>query len=258
MPRIYLEKTERVAVGDVFLNLQGERVVVTDAENLSRVKVMFLDNYNYVCVLQKERLLRGCIKNPYFRSVLGVGFLGEGKHKPNKDKYSRFVYNKWKGAIERSYNKRYQSLRPTYIGCTVHPDWHCYQNFADWFEENCYSVDDCELDKDLLFKGNKIYSPDTCCLIPKKINSVLISNKSRRGGLPIGVHKDNNYSAYIVQANNSSGTRYVGRFETLELAFNAYKEAKENHIKELASQYKDQIDPRAYNALMSWEVSIDD
>lgn len=34
----------------------------------------------------------------------------------------------------------------------------------------------------------------------------------------------------------------------------AYKQAKEAYIKEVANKWKDQIDPRVYEALMIWEV----
>ena len=41
-------------------------------------------------------------------------------------------------------------------------------------------------------------------------------------------------------------------------AFNAYKKAKENYLKELANKWKGKIDPRAYEALMNYEVEITD
>ena len=57
----------------------------------------------------------------------------------------------------------------------------------------------------------------------------------------------------------SKGKReYLGCFKTEIEAFNAYKQAKESFIKEQANKWKGKIDPRAYNALMSYEVSIDD
>ena len=50
----------------------------------------------------------------------------------------------------------------------------------------------------------------------------------------------------------------MGFFNTELEAFNAYKKAKEAFIKEQASKFKSQIDPRAYNALMNYEVNITD
>lgn len=43
------------------------------------------------------------------------------------------------------------------------------------------------LDKDILVKGNKIYSPETCCFVPQEINNLFTKRKSCRGTLPIGV-----------------------------------------------------------------------
>ena len=47
-------------------------------------------------------------------------------------------------------------------------------------------------------------------------------------------------------------------FDTEIEAFKAYKQAKESFIKEQAEKWKSQIDIRAYNALMNYEVSIND
>jgi hypothetical protein len=51
--------------------------------------------------------------------------------------------------------------------------------------------------------------------------------------------------------------KYIGLFTTELEAFQVYKQAKEAYIKEVANKWKDRIDPRAYEALMSWGVSID-
>ena len=54
------------------------------------------------------------------------------------------------------------------------------------------------------------------------------------------------------------GKEYLGTLDTELEAFHAYKHAKEAYVKELAEKWKDQIDPRAYNALMKYEVEITD
>ena len=56
----------------------------------------------------------------------------------------------------------------------------------------------------------------------------------------------------------SSQNKYLGLFNTELEAFYAYKQAKETYIKEVANKWKDQIDPRVYNALMKYEVEITD
>ena len=102
-----------------------------------------------------------------------------------------------------------------------------------------------------------MYSPKTCTLLPERINGFLIGLKSK-GDYPLGVNRRSKSNKFQASICLDSGRKCLGTFNTPEEAFYVYKEAKENHIKELSNQYKDQIDPRAYNALMSWEVNIDD
>jgi hypothetical protein len=67
-----------------------------------------------------------------------------------------------------------------------------------------------------------------------------------------------NWGKYIVGFSKRSKTKHIGYFVTELEAFLAYKEAKEQQIKVVANRWKDQIDPRVYDALMNWEVEITD
>jgi len=115
---------------------------------------------------------------------------------------------------------------------------------------------DFHLDKDILVKGNKVYSPETCCFVPVEINILLIKNNSKRGNLPIGVSKNGNK----FQATISKGVirEHLGTFEISEEAFEAYKIAKEVYIKELADKWRGQITEQTYQALINYKVKIND
>lgn len=162
----------------------------------------------------------------------------------------------WKGMLERCYSPRLHEKEPTYFGCSVCPEWLYLSNFKEWFDENY--IKGYQLDKDILTKGNKIYSPDTCCFVPREMNSLLIRNQSRRGSYPIGVHRKG--SVYIAQINRCNERICIGRFDTPESAFHAYKKAKEQYVKELAEKYykEGKITERVYRALLAYEVEITD
>ena len=120
-------------------------------------------------------------------------------------------------------------------------------------------MDGFELDKDLLTKGNKVYSETTCVFLPQEINTLLVKNTASRGEHLIGVYWSKTNKAFIAQINKNKGMQEkLGLFKTELEAFNAYKEAKESFIKEQANNWKSQIDIRAYNALMNYQVEIDD
>ena len=124
---------------------------------------------NYYTKVQGTSLLLGNVKNPYHRSVYGVGFLGVGDFKPSSKGRHFKSYRLWKGMLERCYSGNYE----TYKDCEVCEKWHCYQQFCkdlpliEGFSDDLKGL---ELDKDLKSKGNKKYSLETCCFITKSEN----------------------------------------------------------------------------------------
>ena len=170
----------------------------------------------------------------------------------------------WMSMIDRCYSDKAQIRRPRYKGCVVSDYFMTYSNFEEWCNEQVgfNSLDDFgrsfELDKDLLVKGNKIYSENTCVFIPREINQVLEKANASRGEYPIGVCFDKNRNKYASKVKKFGKVVNLGRYNTVIEAFNAYKQAKEAHLKELAAKWKSQIDERAYLALINYEVHIDD
>ena len=161
--------------------------------------------------------------------------------------------------LRRCYSEKHQNNNLTYIGCTVVEEWKCFQSFAEWYYESYNSdiMDRWEIDKDILIKGNKIYSPETCAFVPAEINSVFTKTNSKRGIYPIGVslHKEGKFQAKLLKNKKQI---YLGLFNTPEEAFQTYKTAKEQYIKEMADKWKTQIDLRVYEAMYNYKVEITD
>lgn len=167
------------------------------------------------------------------------------------------AYTHWRNMLVRCFDKEYMACKPTYSDCTVCKEWLLFSNFKKWFDQ--FNYENYHLDKDILVKGNKHYSPDTCCLVPQEINTLLTKRQRSRGQYPIGVcyiKRSGKYSATIHKLRNV----HLGFFDTPEEAFQAYKSAKEQYVKELATQYfqEGKITQRVYQALMEYQVEITD
>lgn len=172
---------------------------------------------------------------------------------------STLSYSKWKAMNRRCTENGYQQLKsPTYVGCKN--EFEDFQEFVEWSRQQVgYGDRTYDLDKDLLIKGNKIYSPETCVFLPHSINMLLIKAKAVRGNYPIGVSYHKRDDNYIAQCSSGKGIlAYLGYHDTPESAFQAYKSYKENLVRKVAEEYKNIIDPRAYQVLMNYQVEITD
>lgn len=199
------------------------------------------------------------------RTVCGIGYLGDGQFIATDGKKATKCYEMWRGMLRRCYKPNSQKDKENYKNCYVCDEWHNYQNFAKWYSENIYEFNQekMDLDKDLLIKDNKIYSPQTCLILPHNINSLLCKIKGSRGNLPLGVSqlKKNSYvvhcsTKFMNLTGNSTG--YIGHFNNVNDAFQTYKEYKEKLVKYIADKYKNDLPIKVYNALYEYEVNIND
>lgn len=232
---------------------------IIEYNSYNDIYVLFHDEYKYITRSSYKHFKNRGIKNPYSKTVYGVGYMGVGAYKASVGGENIKSYKVWEKMLGRCYDVNYQNKQPSYIGCTVCSKWHNFQNFAKWYDENVYYVkcDRVELDKDILIKNNKIYSEDTCVFVPKSINTLFTKRTNHRGALPLGVtsHGESKYRARI----SKDGKRVsLGLFNNKYDAFLAYKKHKELYIKEIANKFKNEIPDRLHVAMCKYVVEMID
>lgn len=246
-------------IGEINFNSFGSEMVIEKYNGCLDVWVRFIETNNLVQT-NYANFKKGIVKNPYDKSVWGVGYIGEGDYKISINGKKTPQYILWSNMINRCYNKIFHSKQPTYENCTVCDEWYNFQTFAEWYDENYYSLNEekMNLDKDILVKGNKIYSPDTCVFVPHFINTLFIKNDILRGNLPIGVIWHKRDRKYRAQCNKNGKVSTLGSYNTPEEAFEKYKSYKEWLINEIAATYKDKIPFKLYDAMINYQVEVND
>lgn len=237
-------------VGDIYVNNQGESFKIINYIDSKHVEIEFLDSH-FKKLVSSGNITKKEVKDPYYPSVEGIGYLGVGTYKPTGK-----VYKTWHNMIIRCYSNDYHQREPSYKECSVCEEWLNFQNFAKWWHINY--LEEGDLDKDLLVKGNKIYSPKYCCVLPKQINIALVKNKYRRGNTLIGVRKRSDCYGYHATIQKYGKSINLGMFATEQEAFDVYKSAKEAYIKELANKFKEILPLNVYNKLLKYEVNETD
>lgn len=168
------------------------------------------------------------------------------------------AYQVWINMLKRCYDEKKWVKHPTYKGCSVCDEWIEFPAFKIWYENN--SVNGYDLDKDIIVKGNKVYCPERCCFVPPRINGLIVRNGAKRGDYPIGVSFEKESGKFTASINRHGKISRIGRYNSIEDAFSAYKNAKEAYIKEVAQDYFDRglITERVKDALFRYEVEITD
>ena len=249
-------------VGKVCKSLNSGDFKIVKYNDKTNVEIQFI-NTGFKTVAELGHIRNGNVKDRYIPSVHGVGILGT-KYPITINGVLTKEYELWQSMLKRCYSDTSKKRNPTYIGCEVSDNFKSYEYFYEWCHKQIgFGVDGngnpFQLDKDLLIKGNKVYNENTCIFIPQEINSLLIKSTASRGEHLIGVYWSKRDKAFKAQVNKGKGKqKHLGYFKTEVEAFNTYKTAKEAFIKEQAEKWKDRIDERAYNALMNYEVMIDD
>lgn len=270
MIKMNIEKQKQERLGKENRNTFGTLMKIVEYESSSNVTIEFQDEYKFrkKCDYNKQ-FIRGEVRNPYDKETYNVGYIGVGKYKTKEKGKITKSYQTWKSMLQRCYDPYYINKEPAYKDCYVCKEWHCFQSFAEWWEENVYNCNNerMELDKDILVKGNKIYSPETCLIVSQRINNLFVKRRNDRGEYPIGVtyrkKDDCLYSqCQIIDERGKYKRKHLGSFPLNRpfQAFYTYKQFKENYIKQVADEYysKGLIPKKLYDAMYKYEVEIND
>lgn len=171
----------------------------------------------------------------------------DGKRK-QKQVWVCLYYRTWADMLKRCYSAKFQDKQPTYKGCTVSEDWLTFTSFKNWMMTQDWEGN--QLDKDLLFEGNKVYGPETCVFVTQMVNTFVSDSGAARGKWQIGVCWNQEKGKFQSQCSNpfTKKQEYLGLFTSEQEAHQAWLKRKLELAYELAAI---QTDPRVSEALIN-------
>ena len=191
-------------VGKVCKSLNSGNFKILKYNDAYNVDVLFI-NTSYETSVQLTNIRNGKVKDPHSPSVCGVGILGT-KYPSRVNGVITKEYELWQSMLERCYSDVYKKRCPTYEGCEVSNNFKNYEYFYEWCNKQIgFNNKGWQLDKDLLIKGNKVYSENVCIFIPKEINTLLVKREASRGEHLIGVCWCEKSKAFVAQVNKNKG-----------------------------------------------------
>lgn len=262
--KAYSQQQKSQRLGLISHNNQNCLMKIVEYNSATDIVVEFQDFNKAKVHTRWDHFTEGSVKNPYFKHIYGIACAGSKVDISQ----SKREYQTWTDMLRRCYDNNYHSYKPTYIRCEVCEEWTNYENFYDWITHqenyNKWAADTTfHLDKDIRVKHNKVYSPETCCLVPHNVNTLFIKADNKRGLYPIGVSEHyKNSGTYMARCNNPllHKTIQIGVYASPQDAFVAYQQYKENLIRTIANEEysKRNITQLCYNAMMNYKVEITD
>lgn len=219
---------KKYGVGTIHRTNEGYDIQIVKIINREYRLIKFIDDYKFELKVAHSNIRNGEIRNPFHKSICGVGYLGENFRVANEK-----AYISWQHMVRRCYDKKNICKHPTYNGIKVCDEWHNYSNFEKWYLEN-YPNDikdiKFQIDKDLLQENveNKIYSPNTCVFLPHSVNSFISNKRLNNTSGFTGVYYCNKTKKWKAQINifRESGIKSLGYFLSPEEASQSYKKAR--------------------------------
>lgn len=234
--------------GTIFPTRKWGDVRILQYMDAKDVTVEFL-NTGTVRTTRSELIRKGMIDDPLHPSVLGVGFMGDG---PYGSRTHRKEYQTWKGVLERCYCPKLKAARPTYVGVTCNPQWHNFQEFAEWCQwQKGFGLKGWELDKDLISMqtGYRQYGPETCVFVPQELNTFLTKFSIKQTELPLGVTQDKSGESKFRAYLTYNGKDYSFRASTAQECSEWYVTKNAECIRDIVFRYEGKLDDRATYAL---------
>lgn len=259
-----MSKSSKLKLYELGYNNQGCPMKIVGCLDKTNIVVEFQDEHKARVCTNYGNFRNGLVKNPYHPSVYGIGVIGT-KYPVSIKSIRTKEYCVWHSLIKRCYDQKTRERQPTYKVASICEEWLLFENFCDWLcsqpnYDKWLDGNRWALDKDILSKKNKMYSPETCCLVPQNVNCLFLKRESQRGIYPIGVRHSND--GFVASCHNpfTNKNEIIGYYSTPENAFRAYKIYKEEIIKRVAEiEYdKGNITKECYEAMMNYVVEIDD
>ena len=222
-------------------------VTVLDYIDCKNVLIKF-ENRGATKLVRADHLRDGNIKDQTQPTVYGIGVIGNNF---DKGESHTLTYNTWNSMLQRCYDLKLKERHKSYEQCSVDANFLSYEYFKDWCSKQIgFGNEGWQLDKDILVKGNKVYSEDTCCFVPKEINS-MISGFTSKGGNTVGVYENKAGNFYI--RNLSEGSKKCSKtFSNQEEAERAYVAEKNRKILTVMEKWDAQLDSKVKLALSLW------
>lgn len=239
-----MELPKKAVIGALFEMKDGSILEVLEYFAAVKIIVQFTDKRTPPFPAHIGNLRKGKYKNPYSLSVRGMGFEGYGKYNTTVDNVASV---KWRDMLTRAYSDVELLRRPSTEDVKVCEEWHNFQNFAEWFNGNY--INGWELDKDIITPGNFLYSPETCCFIPREINTRFPKRYSKSSR----VYWDRTKEKYQVNYRSLDGMRKTRHFKC-KLCAEQFKILQtKDLLLQLAGKYKEDLSPIVFHSLVNWE-----
>ena len=103
--------------GEINYNFYGSKMTIIKYNNWENVIIEFENGYK--TTNSYSNFEKGVVKNPYDKSIFGVGYFGEGKFNSSVNNKHSKVYIVWHSMLERGYSDKLKEKRPTYENVTV-------------------------------------------------------------------------------------------------------------------------------------------
>jgi hypothetical protein len=236
-------------LGEIRNNKCGTPMKIIEYNNRMDIKIEFQDDYKVQRNTTYDNFKIGKIKNPYDKTVSDIGFFGEGKFTTYIDSKYAVNYRVWTDMLQRCYSDKHRLKHLAYADCIVCDEWLNFQNFALWYENNYYEVDNerLHIDKDVLYKNNTIYAPERCLFVPQRINMIFMKKiKIVDPDLPNTIRRCTN------GFKSSYNGKALGVYKTLDDAIKAHDTKQIEHIKQVAEEYKSKIPEKVYQSLINY------
>ena len=256
----------KIKVGDTFKSNVCNTFTVTEVKNQESIMIKFNDDIGHEMLVSSGRIKDKTIKNPYFPKIFNKGYFGVGKYCSRNKVNGKWTtqtkeYHAWINMLSRCYDPNYictKAGQECYSGVQVSDSWLNFQLFAEWY---CIKISELKLkspdtkfvlDKDLLSASNKIYSAETCCLIPEELNSLIVNRLSRNNTKKLSSIRKCKTGTYSITISlNKKPTTFSG-YKTENECFDLYLRNKEKELNNSIEKYKSVLSEKVYLALLEY------